>query len=59
MVAFDYAGASGMEEPKKTQGWSAIGRRAAVWLIFLPVLIALVLLIYLFVSSGAMLFEAS
>ncbi|HUT50748.1 MAG TPA: hypothetical protein VM325_15525 [Alphaproteobacteria bacterium] len=48
-----------MDEPNKTRGWRALGRRAAVWLIFLPVLMGLLLLIYLFISSGAMLLEAS
>jgi len=45
--------------PESKRGGRAFGRRAAVWLIFLPVLIGLLLLVYLFVSSGAMLFKAS
>ena len=46
-------------EPERKRGWRAFGHRAAAWLIFLPVLIGLLLLIYLFISSGAKLLEAS
>ena len=44
---------------KPPRGWRALGRKAGVWLIFLPVLIGLLLLIYLFISAGAGMLEAS
>jgi len=36
-----------------------MARRVGVWLIFLPVLLGLLLLVYLFVSAGAALLERS
>jgi hypothetical protein len=47
------------DEPKTPRGWRALGRRAGVLLVVLPLLIGLLLLIYLFISAGATMLEAS
>jgi len=47
------------EKPKRPRGLRGLGRRAGAWLLFLPVLIAVLLLLYLFISAGATLLEAS
>ena len=47
------------ERPRGLRGMRGLGRRAGAWLLFLPVLIAVLLLLYLFISAGATLLEGS
>jgi len=47
------------DEPERPRGLRRLGRRAGAWLLFLPVLIAVLLLLYLFISAGATLLDAS
>jgi hypothetical protein len=47
------------EEPEPPRGWRALGRKAGILLVVLPLLIGLLLLIYLFISAGAVMLEAS
>jgi hypothetical protein len=47
------------DEPDPPRGWRALGRKAGILLVVVPVLIALILLVYLFISAGATMLEAS
>ena len=47
------------DKPDPPRGWRALGRKAGILLVVLPVLIALLLLVYLFISAGATMLEAS
>jgi hypothetical protein len=47
------------EKPDPRRGLRALGRKAGILLVVLPVLIALLLLIYLFISAGATMLDAS
>jgi hypothetical protein len=47
------------DEPDPPRSWRALGRKAGILLVVVPVLIALLLLVYLFISAGATMLEAS
>lgn len=47
------------DAPDPPRGLRALGRKAGILLVVVPVLIALLLLIYLFVSAGATMLDAS
>jgi len=47
------------DAPDPPRGWRSLGRKAGILLVVVPVVIALLLLVYLFISAGATMLDAS